>query len=84
MGYGKAFDSSRGFIFCANDIGPLYGIVSPVMINPSTGKEYDPKFPTRDDVLYLLFLKFESGDFCSVLSGYRRSCSITSGFHPSL
>ncbi|KDQ51340.1 hypothetical protein JAAARDRAFT_140399 [Jaapia argillacea MUCL 33604] len=53
MGRGKAFDSSRFFIFCANVMGSPYGSASPVTINPATGRPYGPEFPLtsiRDDV----------------------------------
>ncbi|KAH9936043.1 homoserine O-acetyltransferase [Amylocystis lapponica] len=53
MGRGKAFDSKRFFIFCANFLGSPYGTASPVTINPDTGKPYGPEFPPtsiRDDV----------------------------------
>ncbi|KAL0572056.1 L-homoserine-O-acetyltransferase [Marasmius crinis-equi] len=54
MGPGKAFDPRRFFIICCNVIGSPYGTVSPVTINPDTGKPYGPDFPPstiRDDVL---------------------------------
>ncbi|KAI0661548.1 homoserine O-acetyltransferase [Cubamyces menziesii] len=53
MGRGKAFDSNRYFIFCANVLGSPYGSASPVTVNPDTGKPYGPEFPLttiRDDV----------------------------------
>jgi len=53
MGKGKAFDSRRFFIFCANGLGSPYGSASPVTINPDTGRIYGPEFPPttiRDDV----------------------------------
>lgn len=53
MGPGKAFDSTRFFIFCGNVIGSPYGSASPVTINPATGQIYGPEFPAttiRDDV----------------------------------
>lgn len=53
MGIGKAFDSTRWFIFCANVLGSPYGTASPVTINPQTGTHYGPDFPAttiRDDV----------------------------------
>ncbi|KIY68884.1 homoserine O-acetyltransferase [Cylindrobasidium torrendii FP15055 ss-10] len=53
MGPGKAFDATRFFVFCANVIGSPYGTVSPVSINPVTGKTYGPEFPSstiRDDI----------------------------------
>lgn len=53
MGRGKAFDSNRWFIFCANVLGSPYGSASPVTVNSATGKPYGPEFPPttiRDDV----------------------------------
>ncbi|KAJ3561125.1 hypothetical protein NP233_g10387 [Leucocoprinus birnbaumii] len=53
MGRGKAFDSRRFFIFCANTLGSPYGSASPITINPDTGRTYGPEFPPttiRDDV----------------------------------
>lgn len=53
MGRGKAFDSSRYFIFCANVLGSPYGTASPITTNPETGELYGPEFPgttIRDDV----------------------------------
>lgn len=53
MGPGKAFDSSRFFIYCGNVMGSPYGSASPLSIDPETGKPYGPEFPAttiRDDV----------------------------------
>jgi homoserine O-acetyltransferase/O-succinyltransferase len=53
MGTGKAFDSNRFFIFCANVMGSPYGSASPVTIDPATGAMYGPEFPAtsiRDDI----------------------------------
>ncbi|KAF9266882.1 homoserine O-acetyltransferase [Marasmius fiardii PR-910] len=53
MGPGKAFDPRRFFIVCCNVIGSPYGTVSPITINPETGRPYGPDFPPstiRDDV----------------------------------
>ncbi|KAL5495534.1 MET2 [Sanghuangporus weigelae] len=53
MGPGKAFDSRRYFVFCANTMGSPYGSASPVTTNPETGEPYGPEFPAtsiRDDV----------------------------------
>ena len=61
MGRGKAFDSNRFFIICANTLGSPYGSASPVTINPDTGKQYGPEFPPttiRDDVRYLVCIFF--------------------------
>ena len=56
MGPGKAFDSKRFFILCANVAGSPYGTISPVSINPDTGEPYGPSFPPtsiRDDILWV-------------------------------
>ncbi|KAF9514515.1 hypothetical protein BS47DRAFT_1376521 [Hydnum rufescens UP504] len=53
MGPGKAFDSTRFFIFCGNVMGSPYGSVSPLSINPDSERPYGPEFPAtsiRDDV----------------------------------
>jgi homoserine O-acetyltransferase len=53
LGRGKALDSSRYFIFCANVLGSPYGSASPLSINPVTGIRFGPTFPdttVRDDV----------------------------------
>ena len=55
MGPGRAFDSSKFFIFCGNALGSPYGSASPVTINPDTEETYGPEFPLvtiRDDVKY--------------------------------
>lgn len=53
LGRGKALDSSRYFIFCANVLGSPYGSASPLSVNPATGMRFGPTFPdttVRDDV----------------------------------
>jgi len=53
LGPGKAFDTSRFFIFCGNVLGSPYGTASPCTIDPSTGRHYGADFPMttiRDDV----------------------------------
>ncbi|KAG7093619.1 hypothetical protein E1B28_007283 [Marasmius oreades] len=53
MGPGKAFDPRRFFIICCNVIGSPYGTVSPITMNPDTGRTHGPDFPPstiRDDV----------------------------------
>ncbi|CAG8436046.1 747_t:CDS:2 [Ambispora gerdemannii] len=53
IGKGRAFDTSKFFLFCGNVLGSPYGSTSPVTINPDTGRIYGPEFPlatTRDDV----------------------------------
>ncbi|KAJ7844152.1 hypothetical protein B0H14DRAFT_2358822 [Mycena olivaceomarginata] len=52
MGCGKAFDPSF-FIFDANILGSPFGTTSPLSINPSTGRQYDPDFsPTNSPICY--------------------------------
>jgi homoserine O-acetyltransferase len=53
MGPGRALDSGRYFIFCANVLGSPYGSASPLSIDPVTNCRYGPTFPEttiRDDV----------------------------------
>jgi homoserine O-acetyltransferase/O-succinyltransferase len=57
IGPGKAFDTSKFFIFCGNALGSPYGSASPITIDPDTGENYGPEFPLvtiRDDVKYIL------------------------------
>jgi homoserine O-acetyltransferase/O-succinyltransferase len=45
IGSGKALDTDRFFVICANVIGSPYGTVSPLSLNPLTGEAYGPAFP---------------------------------------
>lgn len=45
IGPGKALDSDRYFIICANYIGGCYGSTGPRSTNPATGKPYGSAFP---------------------------------------
>jgi len=45
IGPGKAFDTSRYFVVCANLLGSCYGTTGPWERNPGTGKPYGLNFP---------------------------------------
>ena len=46
IGAGRAFDTDRLFVICANYIGGCYGSTGPNCINPDTGKHFGGDFPT--------------------------------------
>ena len=46
IGPGKAIDTRKYFVVCANYIGGCYGSSGPVSINPKTKKPYGRAFPT--------------------------------------
>ncbi len=46
IGPGKAIDTNRYHVICANYIGGCYGSSGPVSIHPRTGKPYGRSFPT--------------------------------------
>lgn len=53
IGPGKALDTDRYFVICANYLGGCYGSSGPLSIHPQTGKPYGKDFPavlTRDVV----------------------------------
>jgi len=45
VGPGKALDTERYFVVCANYLGGCYGSTGPSSINPETGDRYGPDFP---------------------------------------
>jgi homoserine O-acetyltransferase len=46
VGPGKALDTNRYFVICANYLGGCYGSSGPASINPVTGKPYGHSFPS--------------------------------------
>lgn len=45
IGPGRALDTDRYFVVCANVIGSPYGSLSPLTVNPDTGRPYGADFP---------------------------------------
>ncbi|HSF86612.1 MAG TPA: homoserine O-acetyltransferase [Acidimicrobiia bacterium] len=45
VGPGKAIDTDRFFLICANYLGGCYGSTGPASLDPSTGKPYGSAFP---------------------------------------
>ena len=45
IGPGKALDTNRFFVICANYLGGCYGSTGPASINPNTGREWRASFP---------------------------------------
>ncbi len=52
IGPGKAIDTDRFFVVCANSLGGCYGSTGPDSINPETGQSYAAEFPdvTVEDI----------------------------------
>jgi homoserine O-acetyltransferase len=52
IGPGKAIDTDRFFVVCANSLGGCYGSTGPGSINPTTGQRYGADFPdvTVEDI----------------------------------
>ncbi|MGI9385632.1 MAG: homoserine O-acetyltransferase family protein [Methyloligellaceae bacterium] len=45
IGPGRAIDTDRYFVVCANMLGSAFGSTGPASINPDTGTPYGPDFP---------------------------------------
>ncbi len=52
IGPGKAFDTDRYFVLCANVIGGCQGSTGPSSIEPRTGRRYNLRFPVITIVRY--------------------------------
>jgi len=52
IGPGKAIDTDRFFVVCANSLGGCYGSTGPGSVNPETGEIYGADFPdvTVEDI----------------------------------
>ena len=46
IGPGKAIDTGRFFVVCANILGSCYGSTGPASIDPATGRPYGASFPS--------------------------------------
>ena len=61
VGPGRAFDTRRYHVICANVLGGCTGTTGPMSINPDTGRPYGSSFPqyTFDDAVdvFRLFLR---------------------------
>ncbi len=45
IGPGKAIDTDRYFVICANYLGGCYGSTGPASVDPATGKRWGSRFP---------------------------------------
>ncbi len=46
IGPGKAIDTDKHFVICANYLGGCYGSTGPASLNPQTGKPWGSSFPS--------------------------------------
>ena len=74
IGPGKALDTDRYFIVCANVLGGCQGTTGPASIDPSTGAPYGPTFPqvTIRDIVrtqHMLMEHLGIGAWLSVVGG---------------
>lgn len=74
IGPGRAFDTDRYFVVCANVLGGCQGTTGPSSTNPATGKPYAAEFPqvtVRDMVRlqYALLRKLGVRSLASVSGG---------------
>ncbi|MEX2577757.1 MAG: homoserine O-acetyltransferase [Verrucomicrobiales bacterium] len=53
IGRGRAFDTDKYFVVCANYLGGCYGSTGPTSVDPATGKRHGSAFPnvTVNDVV---------------------------------
>jgi homoserine O-acetyltransferase len=74
IGRGKAFDTDRYFVICANILGGCRGTTGPSSINPATGCPYAMSFPviTIGDIVRLQKMLIDS-------LGIRRLLAVSGG-----
>lgn len=62
IGPGRAIDTDRYFVVCANHLGGCYGSTGPSSVDPSRGRPYGSRFPalSTTDILASQLLLLES------------------------
>ena len=65
VGPGKAIDTDKYFVICANVIGGCMGSYGPSEINPDTNKKYGITFPviTINDMAYRELIALDDAEF---------------------